>query len=127
MIPSWNITILELCTSHIALEMQKTIESSTFGSESLALHIATELIRGSNYRLRMMGIPLTGTVNILVDNDTVAKNSTIPSLTLQQSIMQCVIILRKKLWLVKYVKLYTFLLGKICRYVYDKIRSNETS
>jgi hypothetical protein len=32
----------------------------------------------------MFGIPIEGPANVLVDNDTVVKNSTIPSSTLQK-------------------------------------------
>ena len=32
----------------------------------------------------MFGIPLDGPANVLVDNETVMKNATIPSLTLQK-------------------------------------------
>jgi len=32
----------------------------------------------------MFGVPLDGPANVLVDNDTVIKNSTIPSSTLQK-------------------------------------------
>jgi hypothetical protein len=63
---------------------QKTVEISTFGSESVALRVATEMIKGLRYKLRMMGIPLEGPANVLVDNETVMKNSTIPSSTLQK-------------------------------------------
>ena len=62
---------------------QKTIETSTFGSEFVALQIATEMIKAMKYKLRMMGIPIEGAANVLVDNDTVMKNSTIPSSTLR--------------------------------------------
>ncbi len=60
---------------------QKTVESSTFGSEFVSLRIATELIKGLRYKLRMFGVPLEGPANVLVDNDTVVKNFTIPSST----------------------------------------------
>jgi hypothetical protein len=63
---------------------QKTIETSTFASEFVALRVATELIKGLRYKLRMFGVPLDGPANVLVDNDTVIKNSTIPSSTLQK-------------------------------------------
>ena len=63
---------------------QKTVETSTFGSEFVALRIATEMIKGLRYKLRMMGIPLEGPANVLVDNETVMKNSTIPSSTVQK-------------------------------------------
>ena len=39
---------------------QNTIESSTFGSEFIALKIATELIEGLRYKLRMFGVPISG-------------------------------------------------------------------
>ncbi len=42
------------------------------------------MIKGLRYKLRMMGIPLEGPANVLVDNETVMKNSTIPSSTLQK-------------------------------------------
>jgi len=62
---------------------QKTVETSTFGSEFVSLHIATKLIKALRYKLRMFGVPLDGPANVLVDNDTV-KISTVPSSTLQK-------------------------------------------
>jgi hypothetical protein len=62
---------------------QKTLESSTFGSEFVALRIATEMVKGLRYKLRMMAAPLDEPANVLVDNDTVVKNSTIPPSTLR--------------------------------------------
>ena len=61
---------------------QATIETSTFGSEFVALKIATELLEGLRYRLRMMGIPLQGTTNTFCDNDSVVNNVTDPTSTL---------------------------------------------
>jgi hypothetical protein len=63
---------------------QKTVETSTFGSEFVALKVATEIIKGLRYKLCMMGISIEGPANVLVDNETVMKNSTIPSSTLQR-------------------------------------------
>ena len=37
---------------------QNTVESSTFGSEFIALRIGTELLKGLRYKLRMMGVPI---------------------------------------------------------------------
>jgi hypothetical protein len=54
---------------------QNTIETSTFGSEFVALKIATEMVEGLRYRLRMMGIPINGPVNTFCDNDSVVKNA----------------------------------------------------
>jgi len=63
---------------------QKTVETSTFGSEFVALRIATELIKALRYKLRMFGIPIQGPANVLIDNETVMKNTSIPSSTLQK-------------------------------------------
>ena len=63
---------------------QKTVETSTFGSEFVALRIAVELIEALRYKLRMMGIPLDGPANIFGDNDSVITNATIPSSTLKK-------------------------------------------
>jgi hypothetical protein len=60
-------------------KVQKTIETSTFGSEFVALHLATELIRGLHYKLGMFGVPINRLANIFVDNDAMIKNATIPS------------------------------------------------
>jgi hypothetical protein len=56
---------------------QKTIETSTFGAEFVALKIGTELIKSLRYKLCMMGVPLEGPSNVLVDNNSIVKNSTI--------------------------------------------------
>ena len=63
---------------------QKTVETSTFGAEFVALKIGTELIKSLRYKLRMMGVPLEGPANVLVDNDSVVKNSTIPTSIIQK-------------------------------------------
>jgi hypothetical protein len=61
---------------------QRTVETLTFGAEFVALKIGTELVKSMRYKLRMMGVPIEGPANVLVDNDSVVKNSTIPSSTL---------------------------------------------
>jgi len=63
---------------------QKTVETSTFGSEFIALKTGTELIKSLRYKLQMMGIPLEGPANVLVDNESVYRNATIPTSTLQK-------------------------------------------
>jgi hypothetical protein len=50
----------------------------------VALKVATNMVKGLRYKLRMMGIPIEGPANVLVDNETVMKNSTILSSTLQR-------------------------------------------
>jgi hypothetical protein len=63
---------------------QKTVETSTFGSEFVAIQVASELIKALRYKLRMMGVPIDGPANVLADNGTMIKNSTIPSQALRK-------------------------------------------
>ncbi len=63
---------------------QRTVETSTFGAEFVALKIATELVKALRYKLQMMGVPIEGAANVLVDNASVVTNSTVPSSTLQK-------------------------------------------
>jgi hypothetical protein len=56
---------------------QTTVESSTFGSEFVALRIATEQNISLRYKLRMFGIPINGYTNIFCDNEAVFKNASI--------------------------------------------------
>jgi len=63
---------------------QKTVETSTFGSEIVALRIAVELVEALRYKLRMMGIPLDGPANLFGDNDSVITIATVPSSTLKK-------------------------------------------
>ena len=48
---------------------QNTVESSTFGAESLALKIATDLIASLIYKLRMIGVTIGGATNVFCDNE----------------------------------------------------------
>ena len=63
---------------------QNTVESSTFGSEFIAMKIAVELIEGLRYKLRMMGVPVEDPCNVFCDNEAVVKNSTRPESTLKK-------------------------------------------
>ena len=56
---------------------QTTIESSTFGSEFVALRLATEQIISLRYKLRMFGIPIDHDANVFCDNEAVFKNASI--------------------------------------------------
>jgi hypothetical protein len=63
---------------------QNTVESSTFGSEFVALRIAVDLIVSLRYKLRMMGVPISTPCITLCDNETAVRNSTIPESTLKK-------------------------------------------
>ena len=57
---------------------QNTVETSTFGSEYIAMRMAIETIEGLRYKLRMFGVKIEGSANVFCDNESVIKNSTMP-------------------------------------------------
>jgi hypothetical protein len=63
---------------------QSSVESSSFGSEFVAMKQCCEYLRGLRYKLRMMGIPCEGPVYISGDNQSVLANTTIPDSTLKK-------------------------------------------
>ena len=63
---------------------QNTIETSTFGSEFIAMKTAVEQIESLCYKLRMFGIPVEDPMNVFCDNESVFKNTTIPNSTLKK-------------------------------------------
>ena len=60
------------------------METSTFGSEFVAMRIAVELIEALRYKLRMFGIPILGPTNVYCDNEAVTKNAIYPESTLKK-------------------------------------------
>ena len=63
---------------------QTTVETSTFGSEFVAMRIAVELVEALRYKLRMFGVPIEGPTNVFCDNEAVTKNSIFPESTLKK-------------------------------------------
>ncbi len=61
---------------------QSTIETSTFGSEFVAMRQAKEMIVALRYKLRMFGVGIRGPANVYCDNAGVVKNTSIPESTL---------------------------------------------
>ena len=57
---------------------QNTVESSSFGSELVALRIVTDMIEALKYKLRCFGIPIDGPATVLCDNKSVVTNSSVP-------------------------------------------------
>jgi hypothetical protein len=49
-------------------KQQPTIETSVFGAEFVAMKIGVETVRGLCYKLRMMGVALTGPAYVYSDN-----------------------------------------------------------
>ena len=64
---------------------QNTVETSTFGSEFIAMKTVVEQIEALRYKLRMLGVPLEGPTNIFCDNESVFKNASIPDSTLKKN------------------------------------------
>ena len=63
---------------------QNSVETSTFGSEFVAMKQATEYVRGLRYKLRMMGIPVDEPAYVFGDNKSVLCNTTAPESTLKK-------------------------------------------
>ena len=63
---------------------QNTVESSTYGSEFVAMRIATELTIGLRNDLYTLGFPIYGPANLFCDNQSVVINSSIPSSVLKK-------------------------------------------
>ena len=57
---------------------ENTVEYLVFGSEFVALRIATELLVSLRYKLRMFGIPIDGPADVFCDNYSVTNNVTLP-------------------------------------------------
>ena len=63
---------------------QKTVETSSYGSELVASRIATELAMEYRYAVRMMGLEVDGPVHMFGDNNSVIINTTLPSSMLKK-------------------------------------------
>jgi hypothetical protein len=63
---------------------QTSVETSSFGSEFVAMKQCCEYLRGLRYKLRMMGIPVNGPCYISGDNQSVLANTTNPGSTLKK-------------------------------------------
>jgi hypothetical protein len=63
---------------------QKTVETSTYGSEFVASRVTTELILEVRYMLRALGVALDGPVLMLGDDMSVVLNTTVPSSVLKK-------------------------------------------
>ena len=63
---------------------QNTVETSTFGSEFIAMKTAVEQVESLQYKLCMFGVPLEGPTNMFCDNEAVFKNASIPDSTLKK-------------------------------------------
>jgi hypothetical protein len=65
-------------------QRQNTVETSTFGSEFVALRNARDLIVALRYKLRMFGVPINGSAKTYCDNQGVVKNVSVPESALSK-------------------------------------------
>lgn len=63
---------------------QGSCETSTFGSEFIAMKQCCEYVRGLRYKLRMMGVPVNNSAFIYGDNQSVLWNTTVPDSILKK-------------------------------------------
>jgi len=58
---------------------QNTVESATFGAEMVAMRVARDLTVALRIKLKMFGVPIDGPADFFCDNDSVVKNTSIPT------------------------------------------------
>ena len=75
--------LCESSTNNLVLETSEH-DSSTFGSEFVALQIAIEMIEGSRCKLRMSSVAIDGPGSVFCDNDAFVLNSSLPESILKK-------------------------------------------
>ena len=79
-----SIVFLNNAPIYWSSKKQNSCETSTFGSEFVAMKQATEHVRGLCYKLRMMGIKVDEPVFVFGDSKLVLCNTAAPALTLKK-------------------------------------------
>ena len=69
---------------HWFSKKQTSVETSSFGSEFIAMKQCCEYVRGLRYKLRMMGIPVEAPTYVFGDNQAVLANITMSHSTLKK-------------------------------------------
>ena len=78
------IVFLNSAPIFVYSKKQGSCETSSFGSEFIAMKTCCEYLRGLRYKLRMMGIPVEAPAYVFGDNQSVLSNSTKPHLVLKK-------------------------------------------
>ena len=66
------------------MRKQATVEGAVFGAEFVAMKQGVEALRGIRYKLRMMGVPVSGPTYIYGDNMSVINNTSKPESVLKK-------------------------------------------
>jgi len=74
-----NSALIQWCS-----KKQPTIETSVFGAEFVAMKHGIETVRGIRYKLRMMGVRISGPTFVWGDNMSVIHNTQRPESTLKK-------------------------------------------
>ena len=56
---------------------QNTVQTSTYRSELPSMRISTELTMAMHYNIGMLGVPIDGTTQTIIDNDNVMNSFSI--------------------------------------------------
>jgi hypothetical protein len=81
------LVFLNMAPIYWLSKKQNGVETSSFGSEFVAMKQCCEYIRGLRYKLRMMGIPVKDPTFIYGDNKSVLCNASIPESTLKKKML----------------------------------------
>jgi hypothetical protein len=74
-----NSALVQWCS-----KKQPTVETSVFGAEFVAMKNGIETVRGIRYKLRMMGVRISGPTYVYGDNMSVIHNTQKPESTLKK-------------------------------------------
>ena len=66
--------ILQFSINNLVFQEQNTVESSTFGAEFVALRITTDSIVSFRYKLRIIGVPIEGEINVFLNINPQSKH-----------------------------------------------------
>ena len=83
-IAHWSFDFLQNALTVWYSKRQNTVESTTFGSEFVAMRIAKDMAIALRYMLRMFGIPIDGPADVFCDNQGVVKNMSLPESVLSK-------------------------------------------
>ncbi len=81
---TWFIICCNLAPIIWLSKQQATIETSVFGAEFVAMKHRIKTLKGLRYKIRMMGIPLSGPTYIYGDNKSQVTNSSRPKSILKK-------------------------------------------
>ena len=106
---------------------QNTVESSSFGSEFVAMRIAVEHVKALQYKLRMFGVKIVDPARVHCDNQGFVKNTSLPASnlsrkhnavnyhTVREAAASKIIVVGKEDTETNLADMLTKVLGRICR------------